>query len=216
MYKWVIFDMDWLLIDSEPLWQKAEIKVFEKLWINIQPIETMWFKVEEVVEYWYNKNPWDTIKIPKKKIEQDIEINMSECILKEWLELEWIHYIMKFFKERWFKISINSSSSYKLINSVIKKFRLWRYIDFIHSWEDEEYWKPHPAWYINTCMKMWLRPFECLAFEDSVTGVLSVKSAKITCICIPCKDDFNNLKFSIADIKLHSLLNFTEDILKKL
>ncbi len=208
--------MDWLLIDSEPLWHIWEIKVFKKYWIEIDPTQTMWLKINEIVEYWYNKMPWDLWAITKEKLWEDLLQTMSQLFLTDLIEKSWVKYIMKFFKKKWLKIAINSASHYILIDSAIEKMGIWEYIEVIHSGQDEEFWKPHPGWYITTCKKMWLLPSEVIAFEDSLNWVISVKSAKIRCICIPDKNDYSNSKFAIADIKLNSLDDFNEDTLSKL
>jgi sugar-phosphatase len=56
MIKAVIFDMDGLLIDSEPLWEEAEIKTFREVGVPLtkkKSIETMGLRVDEVVEHWF-------------------------------------------------------------------------------------------------------------------------------------------------------------------
>ena len=67
MIKAVIFDMDGLLIDSEPLWWEAEIetvKMVELYLTKEQTLETTGLKVDKVVEHWFNKKPWAS---PSKK-----------------------------------------------------------------------------------------------------------------------------------------------------
>jgi len=54
--------MDGLLIDSEPLWQEAEQRVFAKVGLELtyeQTLETTGLRVDEVIEYWFQKFPWD-------------------------------------------------------------------------------------------------------------------------------------------------------------
>ncbi|MEM9511056.1 MAG: HAD hydrolase-like protein, partial [Cyanobacteria bacterium P01_E01_bin.35] len=64
MIKAVIFDLDGLLIDSEPLWQQAEILVFEQVNIKLTPelcLQTKGLCIDEVVDYWYQKYPWTNL-----------------------------------------------------------------------------------------------------------------------------------------------------------
>jgi len=63
MIQAVIFDMDGLLIDSEPLWQKAEILVFNKVGVplaNAMAAQTTGLRIDEVVAYWHRQYPWDS------------------------------------------------------------------------------------------------------------------------------------------------------------
>src|SRR5437868_9122364 len=59
----VIFDMDGVLLDSEPLWQEAEIEVFASVGIALDRglcRRTMGLRSDEVVAYWYARRPWST------------------------------------------------------------------------------------------------------------------------------------------------------------
>ena len=216
MYKWVIFDMDWLLIDSEPLWQLWEIEVFSKYWIKIDPLQTTWMKINEFVKYWYEIYKWDLSIVSLKELEIEILNKMVDLFDKQIESLPWVVYILEYFKKKWYKIAINSASDYILIKSVIKKLSINKYIEILHSWEDEDLWKPHPWWYLSTCSKMWLQPSEVIAFEDSFNWCISVKAAKIKCVCIPDRNDYDNPKFNIGDVKLHSLNDFNDTILETL
>ena len=56
--KAIIYDMDGVLINSEPLWREAEIITFKKVGLDFTEEmcrETMGMRLYEVVEYWYNK-----------------------------------------------------------------------------------------------------------------------------------------------------------------
>jgi len=73
MIKGVIFDMDGLLIDSEPLWQEAEIETFTRVGVPLtreMTRETMGLRVDEVVEHWFSRYPWE--EPSKKEIESKV------------------------------------------------------------------------------------------------------------------------------------------------
>ena len=123
---------------------------------------------------------------------------------------------MHYMQNKWLPIAINSASDYSLIQVVIDKLELTKYITIIHSGQEEEYGKPHPGGYINTSIKLGVQPDECLVFEDSLNGVLSAKSARMKCVAIPEEHNKDNPKFSIADIKLSSLDQFNDDIFEEI
>ena len=57
----VIFDMDGLLIDSEPLWTQGEHDVFTSLGIDVAAAdvpETLGLRIDLVVKLWYQRTPW--------------------------------------------------------------------------------------------------------------------------------------------------------------
>ena len=54
----VIFDMDGLLIDSEPVWRKAEVRVFNLLGVPLTEYrcsQTMGLRLDEVVRHWHEQ-----------------------------------------------------------------------------------------------------------------------------------------------------------------
>lgn len=212
--EWVIFDMDWLLIDSEPIWQEAEINCFKKVWINLtieQTTKTTWLHVDEVVEYWFNLYPWDTAITSKKQVSQNIVTMVKELVNLKWASKPWVNEIMSFLKSKNINnIAIASSSEYSIIETVVNKLWYCNYFKIINSAQDEEFWKPHPWVYISTYKKMWLKPEKCISFEDSLNWVISSKSAKVKCVAVPELININNNKFLIADLIIDSLWNFWE------
>jgi sugar-phosphatase len=94
---------------------------------------------------------------------------------------------------------------------VINKFNIRDYFNVINSAQDEEFWKPHPWVYISTYKKMWLKPEQCLSFEDSLNWVISSKAAKVKCVAVPEIININNNKFLISDLIIKSLNDFWEN-----
>ena len=74
------------------------------------------------------------------------------------------------------------------------------------------YGKPHPGIYLTSASKLGVAVTQCVALEDSLTGVLAAKSARMKCIAIPDDSSFSSPKFAIADVVLKSLLSLQEDV----
>ena len=55
----------------------------------------------------------------------------------------------------------------------------------MHSAEDEEYGKPHPAVFLTAAAKLGAPPQRCLVWEDAPAGVLAAKASSMTCIAVP-------------------------------
>ena len=206
MIEAVIFDMDGLLIDSEPLWQQAEITVFKQVDIILIPsmcLQTKGLRIDEVVEYWYKKYPWD--KLSKKQVEEAIVDKLIELILTEGKALIGVSEAINFVKSKNLKVALDSSSSYKIINAALQKLKIADDFEIIYSAESETLGKPHPGVYLTTAEKLGISPQNCLALEDSLNGVLAAKSAQMKCIAIPEISEYHNPKFAIADMVLESL-----------
>lgn len=214
MIKAVIFDMDGLIIDSEPLWRKAEIEIFAKVGINLTEDdckETMGYRLNEVVDLWYDRQPWEGIS--KKEVEESILERVSQLILSEGKIMAGLQDTLRACSELNLKIAIASSSPMKLILSVVKLLQMEQKFDVLHSAEFETYGKPHPAVFISTAKKLGVSPHDCLVLEDSLHGVISALSAKMKVIAVPDSHQYDNPKFQVADGVLRSLceLNLRSD-----
>ena len=215
MIKAVIYDMDGLIIDSEPLWQEAEISVFNSVNVNLTKddcMKVMGMRTDEVVDYWFRRFPWDG---PSKTDITSAIIRDLIGLIKEKGELmEGVKESLDFVRSKYVKIALASSSSYEIINTVLEKFGLMKEFEEIYSAQEEEYGKPHPAVYISAAKRLNVAPVECLAIEDSFNGVLAAKAAKMKCIAIPYEGVRHDRRFAIADVSLDSLMQIDEDVWK--
>ena len=213
MIKAVIFDMDGLLIDSEPLWQQAEIAIFKQVEIILIPsmcLQTKGLRIDEVVEYWYKKYPWDNLS--KLQVEDAIVNKLIEFIHTEGKALAGVEDAINYVKTKNIKIALASSSSYKIINAALQKLNIADDFEIIYSAESETLGKPHPGVYLTTAEKLGVSPQNCLALEDSLNGVLAAKAAQMKCIAIPEMSENHNPKFAIADMVLESLEQLDDNV----
>lgn len=205
MIKAVIFDMDRVLIDSEPLWQQAQITTFRRVGLRLSHqmcMQTIGLRIDEVVEFWHRKHPWESI--PKREIEGRIVDTVVEMI-PEGEPMAGVSSVMRFVKSLGVKMALASSSASRIIHAVLERLELSDMLDFAHSAEEEEYGKPHPAVYLATARKLGVAPTECLAIEDSLNGVIAAKAARMKCVAIPHAAARQDSRFSIADATLDSL-----------
>lgn len=202
----VIYDMDGLIINSEPFWRQAEIKVFGTVGLQLTDkdcIETTGFRFDEVVDYWWHKQPWQGKS--KTQIHDEVIDEMEYSITHQAHEMSGVHASLDFFKKNDLKIALASSSAMRLIKATVQKLQIESYFDLLVSAEHETYGKPHPAVFLRTAETLKVRPERCLVLEDSYNGLLAAKSAKMKCAVIPDPENFSNPKFVIADWKLNSL-----------
>ena len=186
MIKAVIYDMDGVLIDSEPLWRKAEIESFSRVNVHLTDEmcrQTMGLRVDEVVEYWFHRFPWENT--PHKEIEESIWDNVIKLVREEGTAMSGVKESLEFLKGKGMKLALASTSAMVLINTVIDKLQIRDYFEAIHSAEFEDYGKPHPGVYITTAKKLNLQPQECMAIEDSINGMIAAKASKIKLTEIP-------------------------------
>lgn len=202
----VIYDMDGLIIDSEPFWRQVEIKVFATVGLNLTEEDCMQltgFRFDEVVEYWWNKQPWQGKS--KQQIHDEVLDEMENAIMHHAKEMKGVHASLEYFKSKGVRIALASSSAMRLIKATVKKLKIENYFELLVSAEHETHGKPNPAVFIRTAETLNVRTEKCLVLEDSFNGLLAAKAARMKCIIIPMSTDFDNPRFVIADWKLKSL-----------
>jgi len=209
MFKAVIFDMDGVLINSEPLWKIAEKEVFSSMGVNVTDELvhiTSALTAQEVCAFWYERYPWQGKTFDQ--VEDDVVARVIELIGENDTKIPGVIEILDFCKSKGLKIGLASNSSHDLIEVVLEKVGIKHYFDFISSAQDVERGKPDPAVYLYAAMKLGVDPKECLVFEDSIIGVTAAKNAGMFVIAIPVQEDFEKKEFEIADVKISNLAEF--------
>ena len=176
----VIFDMDGLLIDSEPIWEEATNEIFatKGLHITHQQYETsIGLRTAEFLDHWFS------------------HFNLDKTLLKSWEELLFesviykvktkgkimpgVDYIFNFFKERNYKIGLASSSPMSLINAVVEMLDAKNTFQAITSAQDLPYGKPNPQVYLDCAIALQSNPINCICFEDSINGIALQRNCTI-------------------------------------
>jgi len=207
----VIFDMDGLLVDSEPLWGIAMREVFATVGVNLSPELThltTGLRTKEVVSYWHNYYKWEG-KSAEQVVTEIIDSVIAK-IIAEGKSMEGLTYILEYFKEKDFKMGLASSSPLRLINAVLDHLQIKGYFQAVYSAEFEDYGKPHPAVYLACAKALGSDPLDCIAFEDSVTGMTAAKAARMTTVVVPEAHNRNDPRYALANMKLDSLLEFND------
>jgi len=206
MIKAVIYDMDGVIIDSEPLWREALIHCFNKVGFDFSQDKcrvTQGMRLIEVVEYWYTQQPWKGESI--QEVEQDILTKVTELISEKGIAMDGVYESLELFKAKGYKIALASSSASSLINVVLDKLNIKNEFEIIKSAEFLKLGKPNPEIFIKTALQLDVKPIDCLVIEDSFYGVLAGKSALMKVVVIPEKKYQNDPRFSIADYNIASL-----------
>lgn len=213
----VIFDMDGLLLDSEDFWQQAEFAEFSALGVPLTLADTkktVGWRCDYVVQYWYNQAPWHGVtqgEVADRIIDRVIELIKAHGRLmvgaREALEL---------CRQLNLPVALATSSNHRMMRETLKHFQLLPLFDATCSAEFLPYAKPHPQVYLNAAAALGVDPTACVALEDSVTGVIAAKAARMRCIAVPDAAHQQDLRYQIADRQLVSLQEFNQPLLEQL
>ncbi len=213
----IIFDMDGLLIDSEPLWRIAEIEALSAVGAPIteqDAIETTGLRTDEVVELWYTRYPWPDP--PKKEIEARIITRLIALVRQRGSVMPGAREALDVVSAAGFPLALASSSTSEIIAAVLQTLGIGRYFQVTQSAEHEPYGKPHPGVYIEAARRLGVEPRRCLAFEDSPNGVIAAKAARMLCIAVPDPALKEDRRLQAADLILPSLTDFHLGLLEQL
>ncbi len=203
----VLFDMDGLLLDTEPLWGESMLRVAQKHNIPITAKrfkETTGLRIYEVTDHWSIHYPWEG-KTSKE---------VADEILDDGSVLKGVEHTLQLLKKHKYKIGLASSSPKHMIDALVDHFDLTKYFDVITSADVVELGKPHPAVFIHCAASLGSKANECVVLEDSVNGMIAGKAARMKVIVIPDDLHFDDPRFSLADAKLRSMEDFDLDMIR--
>jgi HAD superfamily hydrolase (TIGR01509 family) len=210
MIKTVIFDMDGVIVDTEPVHRYAYFQHFSEL--NIEVTEEMFTSFTGNS----TRNVFQRVKTIFNLVDADVE----ELILrkralfndafdhKEDLELlEGVEKLIKDLHQNGMQLVLASSASKVTIDRVFRRFGLHPYFTHIVSGEDFPKSKPHPAIF-EFAASLSIAPKEnCIVIEDSTNGVLAAKAAGIYCV------GYNSIHSKLQDLsKADSIINHFNEL----
>ncbi len=201
-----IFDMDGLLVDSEPLWHEAEVEILGALGVPLARSDSRQTKgmfVGEVTRYWHERVAWTGPSTDQ--VATEIVDRVIELVDQRGAMLPGVEEAIALCRDHGLVLGVASSSEHRLISFVLERFGLAPHFALAHSAEDEPYGKPHPAVFLTTAERLGVAPDRCLVWEDAPAGVLAAKAARMTCVAVPAADERGHPAFGIADAVLGSL-----------
>ncbi len=202
----IIFDMDGLLIDSEPLWWRAEMEVLQAVGVPLTEEmcwETMGTRVDEMVSHWYERFPWTGPSVDETA--EAVLESVRHLILAEGQPMDGAVELVKQLNEQGRVLAVASSSPGSLIDAVLETLGLTGFFTALFTASDEVSGKPDPAVYLTAARGLKVNARRCLVFEDSTAGIMAGKGAGMSVVAVSPVE--RSVDISKADIRVDSLLD---------
>ncbi len=215
MLKAIILDLDGIIVDSEPLHFEAAKKALQEAGIDLT--------IDEYLKFGVAKGSKNLFQKLSQKHNVDLDIKKLFLLKKEEFRRLFlgnivprdgiINLIENLSKD--YTLAVASSGIRDAVDLVLEKLDIKKYFKVVITAEDVEKVKPHPDIYEKTTQELGFDKNECIAIEDSETGLLSAKAAGIKCVIVPCEFT-KSQNFSQAELVLEDFSKINKELLESL
>ena len=213
----VIFDMDGVIVDTEPLHKKAYYQHFGELNIDVDA---------ELFSKFTGKSTRNVYQIVKDifGIDTDTEIliQRKRTIFYDIFDtdpalklLDGVETLITNLYSQNFQLILASSAAKSTIDRVFKRFNLFPFFSHLVSGEDFPESKPHPAIFIEAQRLSGNEKSNCIVIEDSTNGILAANGAEIFCVGYKSANS-KNQNYELADLVIHHFDELDVEKLKML
>jgi sugar-phosphatase len=213
----VVFDLDGLLVDSEPCWRQAEIEVFGSLGLHLDEAElrqTMGLRIDDGVRHWWDRRPWPGRSLVE--VERAITARVAELVAESGTPMPGALEAVALCRRLDLPVAVCSGSYAAVVEAGLRRLGIEAQVQAWHTAEWEPLGKPHPGAYLSTAAKLGVEPTGCLAVEDSFNGAIAAKAARMRVVAVPEPAVFESPRWGFCEARLRSLTEFDEALIRSL
>jgi HAD superfamily hydrolase (TIGR01509 family) len=203
----VIFDMDGLLVDSEPLHLAASNEILGKFGHRLDEESNRRFIGIGEERFWSILKEEMGISASIEELMAERSRTVSRLLEEVGIRtMPGVRERVREISERGYPLALASSTVRSQIDEVLAAAGLAPFFPIRVSGEDPEVknGKPAPDIFLRAALLLRLDPSACLVFEDSQAGAQAARAAGMRCIAVP-NSDTRHLDLSAADLLVESL-----------
>jgi HAD superfamily hydrolase (TIGR01509 family) len=212
----IIFDMDGVIVDSEPVHQRLEREMYTSLGLTISEEEHKSYVGTSAVDMW-------TMISKKHHLTKSPEELLLIGRMQYWAALDngevplvhGVKSIITTFHELGYKLQVASSATRPTVDKVMAHFQLDKYFSHRIGGNEVTRSKPEPEIFIRAAQQSGSAPDRCLVIEDSTNGVKAALQAGMHCIGY-ANSGTGDQDLSAADLVVNDLLSITPEIISKI
>lgn len=187
--KGVIFDMDGVIVNSEPFWAEAEHAVFSSKGAVLSPeltAITRLMTTREAVQFWHEKFPWEDPDF--EAVEGEVIAHVRSCIGREDCSSPGIKDFVQMLKQSGLSLALATNAPRALVPAALSKAEIEDAFATIVTADDVRKGKPDPEIYLKAAENLGVAPEHCLVIEDSDYGMEAAKRAGMRVVAFTTAD----------------------------
>lgn len=215
--KAVLFDMDGVLVNTEPVHYRMWKEAFHNRGLEVSYdvykgcIGTTDDYLMDLIWEHYGRD----FRGDKKLLEERMAIEERVPKEESYPEMPGVREMLQKLHEAGFLLAIASSSPVSRIETAVDYIGIRQYFSLLNSGENVARSKPAPDIYLDTAKKLGVEPAECVVLEDSENGSIAAVSAGMICVGLR-NPDSGDQDLEKAKVVIHNLSEFTPKLVRNL
>jgi HAD superfamily hydrolase (TIGR01509 family) len=200
----VIFDMDGVLVDSEPLGLEAMRQVMARHGVTYTEADNGEFLGRTTLEECQVLQARHRLAADARELTRQYVAILVALIREAPRPMPGVPDVLDRLRAASYRMALASSADPLVIATNVQGLELGRFFDAIVSGTEVARGKPAPDVFVETARRLGLAARACLVVEDSRNGLLAAKAAGMACAVIPCAST-RHQDFQEADYRLRAL-----------